>query len=234
MVMLDTRIKLLLLFLINLMVFGLKDITLGSICFCAVCVLCCLLGQQQKVGKYICYYIIIVLLYWGCKYIPQPLHSILAIFTLFIRVMIPVILFASVFIATTKVSEMIAAMYAMKVPRSITITFTMTLRFFPTLNEEIHNIYSAMRIRGISLSFKNVFTRPMLLLESLLVPIVMRCASIAEELSASAETRGIDNPEKRTSFITLKIRVCDVTLLIGFIVLFIALFYLKYQIYGRI
>ena len=62
---------------------------------------------------------------------PQAIETILSIFTLFIRVMIPVVLFASTFIATTKVSELIAAMYSLKIPRSITITFAMVLRFFP-------------------------------------------------------------------------------------------------------
>ena len=100
----------------------------------------------------------------------------------------PVIeLFASTFIATTKVSELIAAMYSLKIPRSITITFAMVLRFFPTFSEEIHNIYDAMKLRGIALSWKNVFTRPMLILEAITIPIVMRSASIARKVRCSHE-----------------------------------------------
>ena len=154
--------------------------------------------------------------------------------TLFIRVMIPVVLFASTFIATTKVSELIAAMYSLKIPRSITITFAMVLRFFPTFSEEIHNIYDAMKLRGIALSWKNVFTRPVLILEAIAIPIVMRSASIAEELSASAVTRGIDNPAQRTSFIQLKVHAKDWMVLCFFLVAFVVLFFCKYQIYGRI
>lgn len=158
----------------------------------------------------------------------------LSIFTLFIRVMIPVVLFASTFIATTKVSELIAAMYSLKIPRSITITFAMVLRFFPTFSEEIHNIYDAMKLRGIALSWKNVFTRPVLILEAIAIPIVMRSASIAEELSASAVTRGIDNPAQRTSFIQLKVHAKDWMVLCFFLIAFVVLFFCKYQIYGRI
>ena len=88
-------------------------------------------------------------------------------------------------------------------------TEDMVLRFFPTFSEEIHNIYDAMKLRGIALSWKNVFTRPMLILEAIAIPIVMRSASIAEELSASAVTRGIDNPAQRTSFIQLKVHAKD-------------------------
>lgn len=234
MLIIDTRIKLLLFLIINLMVFGLKDFILGSICFFSVCILSLLMGQKKLVWKYIIFYVVIATIQQLCVYTPQAVHTILSIFTLFIRVMIPVVLFASTFISTTKVSELIAAMYSLKIPRSITITFAMTLRFFPTFGEEVHNIYNAMKLRGITVSLRNVFTRPMLLLEAMVVPIVMRSASIAEELSASAVTRGIDNPAERTSFVILKIRTKDILVLFLFIILFVVLFYFKYQIYGRI
>ena len=230
----DTRIKLLLFLLINFMVFGLKDFVLGSVCFSFICILSCLMGQKKIVLKYIVFYVVIAAIQQLCIYLPQAIETILSIFTLFIRVMIPVVLFASTFIATTKVSELIAAMYSLKIPRSITITFAMVLRFFPTFSEEIHNIYDAMKLRGIVLSRKNVFTRPMLILEAIAIPIVMRSASIAEELSASAVTRGIDNPAQRTSFIQLKVHANDWLVLCFFLVAFVVLFFCKYQIYGRI
>ena len=216
------------------MVFGLKDFILGSVCFCFICLLSCLMGQKKIVLKYIVFYVIIAAIQQLCSYLPQAIETILSVFTLFIRVMIPVVLFASTLIATTKVSELIAAMYSMKIPRSITITFAMVLRYIPTFSEEIHNIYDAMKLRGIKVSWKNVFTRPLLLLEAMAVPIVMRSASIAEELSASAVTRGIDNPAQRTSFIHLKVHKKDIIVLLVFIAVFIVLFYFKYQIYGRI
>ena len=109
------------------------------------------------------------------------------------------------------------------------------LRFVAaTFSEEIHNIYDAMKLRGIALSWKNVFTRPMLILEAIAIPIVMRSASIAEELSASAVTRGIDNPAQRTSFIQLKVHAKDWMVLCFFLIAFVVLFFCKYQIYGRI
>lgn len=108
------------------------------------------------------------------------------------------------------------------------------IALFPTFSEEIHNIYDAMKLRGIALSWKNVFTRPVLILEAIAIPIVMRSASIAEELSASAVTRGIDNPAQRTSFIQLKVHAKDWMVLCFFLIAFVVLFFCKYQIYGRI
>lgn len=127
MLVIDTRIKLLLFILINFMVFGLKDFILGSVCFFFICILSCLMGQKKIVLKYLVFYVVIAAIQQLCIYLPQAIETILSIFTLFIRVMIPVVLFASTFIATTKVSELIAAMYSLKIPRSITITFAMVI-----------------------------------------------------------------------------------------------------------
>lgn len=134
MLVIDTRIKLLLFILINFMVFGLKDFILGSVCFFFICILSCLMGQKKIVLKYLIFYVVIAAIQQLCAFLPQAIETILSIFTLFIRVMIPVVLFASTFIATTKVSELIAAMYSLKIPRSITITFAMVLRLPSSLS----------------------------------------------------------------------------------------------------
>ncbi len=216
------------------MVFGLKDFLLGSIVFLFVCVLSFFMGQRKLVWKYVIFYLAVAAVQQLAVYTPGAVHTILSILTLFIRVMIPVVLFASTFIATTKVSELIAAMYSIRIPKSITITFAMTLRFFPTFGEEVHNIYNAMKLRGITVSFRNLFTRPVLLFEAMVIPVIMRSVSIAEELAASAVTRGIDNPAKRTLFVVLKIKKSDLLILAVFVVLSAVLFFVKYQRYGRI
>lgn len=228
MLVIDTRMKLLLLVLINFLVFGMKNFLLGSICFSAVCVLCFFMGQKRNVLKYIIIYGVIACLQYLSRYIPQPMHSIITIFTLFVRVLLPAVLFASTFIATTKVSELIAAMYTLHIPRSITITFAMVLRFFPTFGEEMDQIFAAMKLRGITIK------RPVAFLEAVFIPIIMRSASIAEELAASAVTRGIDNPNKRSSFVILHMQRMDYIVFIVFLILTVVLFYMKYQIYGRV
>lgn len=234
MVSIDTRMKLLLFFIINIMVFGLKDLILGSISFGSICILTFLMGQRKKTYKYIIIYVVIILISRAVLFLPPALRSIGSIFSLLIRVMVPIVLFASAFITTTKVSELIAAMYSLKIPRSITITFAMTLRFFPTLKEEFSSIIDAMKLRGITFTIKNIFTRPLLIIEAIFVPVILRSATIAEELSASSVTRGIDNPEKRSSFVQLKIHPHDIIIACSFIILFCVLFYFKKRIYGRI
>ena len=144
----DTRIKLLLFILINFMVFGLKDFILGSVCFFFICILSCLMGQKKIVLKYLIFYVVIAAIQQLCAFLPQAIETILSIFTLFIRVMIPVVLFASTFIATTKVSELIAAMYSLKIPRSITITFAMVLRLGCLTSLSKGGFYGTSCVRG--------------------------------------------------------------------------------------
>lgn len=230
----DTRIKLFLFILINSMVIGLKPFMLSLMCFASVWFFAIYMKQYNLAKKYLIFYACVAIIERLCNFIPQPLSGIVSIFTLFIRVMIPIVFFASVFIATTKVSELIAAMYFMKIPKSITITFTMTLRFFPTFSEEIKSVYDAMKLRNLAFTAKNILTKPLLIFEALLVPIVMRSATIAEELSASAITRGIDSPEKRSSFVKLKVQKRDIGILVIFLLIAVALFTAKYKMYGRI
>lgn len=233
-IVMDTRIKLIVFLIINFYVFGLKTVLLGSMMFLCVAVISLLMGQIRITGKYVLTYIILVAVSVGAMYLPAGFMSFVSILALFMRVMLPVLLFANVFIETTTVGELVAAMYALHLPKSIVITFTMTLRFFPTFKEEIGRIYDAMKLRGLELSVKNIIKRPVVIMEAAVVPIIMRSLSIAEELSASAVTRGIDNPNKRTSFIELRLKKEDIIILLFVFIYGAMLFVLKYHLYGRI
>jgi energy-coupling factor transport system permease protein len=125
------------------------------------------------------------------------------------RKIAPTLFFAGGMIATTKVGELVSAMQELRIPKPIVITFAVTLRFFPTAREEFAAIRDAMRLRGIGLSPANVLTRPLTVMECVLIPMMMRCATIAEELSAAAVTRGIESGGRRSSINELRMRLPD-------------------------
>jgi energy-coupling factor transport system permease protein len=58
-------------------------------------------------------------------------------------------------------------------------------------------------------------------MECVLIPMMMRCAVIAEELSAAAVTRGIESGGKRSSVTELKMRAQDWLLMAVFAALVI-------------
>ncbi|NTV63423.1 MAG: energy-coupling factor transporter transmembrane protein EcfT, partial [Oscillochloris sp.] len=65
------------------------------------------------------------------------------------------------------------------------------------------------RLRGVSLTVFGFLRQPRLTLECALVPLLMRSLRIADELAASAATRGIEHPGERSSLRPLRLRVAD-------------------------
>jgi energy-coupling factor transport system permease protein len=120
-------------------------------------------------------------------------------------------------ISTTTVSEFIAAMERMRIPKQIIIPFSVMFRFFPTIKEESSSIKDAMRMRGIS--FGKTKGSIITLMEYRLIPLFISCVKIGEELSCSALTRGLGSPQKRTNICNIGFSRID--LLYGILATFI-------------
>ena len=112
-------------------------------------------------------------------------------------------------IATTSVSEFISAMERLHMPQAITVPMSVMFRLFPTIAEEWRSIRRAMGMRGIRLGGTDAGR----LLEYQLVPMMTSSVRIGEELSASALTRGLGAPVRRTNICRIGFRVQDWLLL---------------------
>lgn len=108
-------------------------------------------------------------------------------------------------LSSTSVSEFISAMEKLHMPRTMTIPMSVMFRLFPTIGAEWKSIRRAMGMRGISLGG----VRAGLLLEYQMVPMMTSSIRIGEELSASALTRGLGAPVKRTNICRIGFRVQD-------------------------
>lgn len=97
-------------------------------------------------------------------------------------------------VLTTTVSEFVAAMDSLHIPKKFTVPISVMFRFFPTIKEEYGAIRDAMRLRNVG-SFRN----PIEMLEYRMVPLLTGIVSIGNELSASALTRGLNAPIRRTN-----------------------------------
>jgi energy-coupling factor transport system permease protein len=160
--------------------------------------------------------IICVLLYIAAEfsnhYLVSITHGILNIIIVMLSGMLsrmmPAFIMGYYLIATTTVSEFIASMERMRVPKKIIIPISVMFRFFPTVKEEARFISDAMSMRGLKGigSLKN----PMAALEYRLVPLLMCSVKIGDELSAASLTRGLDNPVKRTNICKIGFGVFDV------------------------
>jgi energy-coupling factor transport system permease protein len=222
---LDARTKLLVLVLINMMIVLSPDLVTEWLCMGFIAVLLLLMGCWRQCLRGLVIYAVMMGLFYLCALFPNPLTAIILMLLVCFRKLMPIVFFASGFIASTKVSDLICAMQRLHIPKVIIIPFAVTLRFFPTLREEFAYIRDAMRLRGIGLSPRNIITRPLTVLECILVPLMLRCASIAEELSAAATTRGIDSDRPRSSLSEPRLGLADATTATAFVALitFVAL-----------
>ncbi|WP_312699876.1 energy-coupling factor transporter transmembrane component T [Sedimentibacter sp.] len=211
-----------------------KDIMYGSCVFAVVCILVCLLGQGITAAKNIVLYIIIIALMGLAPFMPAVLRSIVLMTALCIRMFMPVVLYARAFTKATPISDVITGMYSLKLPRSLVITFAVAMRFFPTAKEELRNINDAMRLRGMGFSFSNFVRHPVYLFEGFCTPMMMRAATISEELSASAITRGLDNPQPRSAFRKLRITFSDIAITVLFSIALCAVIVVKRYMGGAV
>lgn len=75
-----------------------------------------------------------------------------------------------------------------------------TLRYFPALKEEFVHINAAMKLQNISWASR---------LECTVVPLIVSAVNTSDEIAAAAVARGIENPGKKTSEITLHMGISD-------------------------
>ena len=171
-----------------------------------------LLERKGKMlaGLLLTYLAVLTIQYWLLPVLPGSLATVFATVTYFILVF-PCIAGGAYIIATTSVSQLMAALERLGVSRNFSITLAVTLRFLPALRQDFRHIRDAMalrRIRGLEQKLECVY-----------VPMLMGAAQTAEELSESATSRGIEHPGKRSSWRLIGFHIQDVAVALLFLAL---------------
>jgi energy-coupling factor transport system permease protein len=104
--------------------------------------------------------------------------------------------------------NLIAFLSRIRVPSSVILGTLVIFRFFPTMKTELRSLGESLRNRGL-LRIGNVLRNPPAVFEYLLVPLLLRCLQIADQLSISAVSRGIEAPVKRESYYARSIKTGD-------------------------
>lgn len=213
---LDPRTKLILMVIVTISSIFIRGKPAEITLIMAIGLLAFMLGKYKRALGFLLVYAGTYALTAVCPYLPQFLVSMIVMVSAVLHKMLPPMMFAFCVLLTTKVSTLISGMQSMRVPQKITIPIAVGLRYFPTAAEEMRAIRDARRLRGINISLKNLITRPGVTLEGALIPLLLRSANIAEELSASAVARGVDSGGRRTSIEKLQFEAQDVICLIVF------------------
>ena len=134
---------------------------------------------------------------------------------IFLR-MIPVMMIAYILVKDIKSNELLASFEQIHLPKKLMLSITVTLRFFPTYKLEMKMIRESLKMRI-------KITQPLKYLEYWIVPVLMRMNLISEEMTATAMTKGIESPIRRTSFYNVRMRSIDFIFLGIVLIIFIFL-----------
>ena len=181
------------------------------------------LERTGRQGNALTGVIIVVLIMYGCSKIaiggagfllllyclqtfvlPATPIAFTALFSVFVnmtRRMLPCLLTGALLVKKCSVHEFVAALRKMYLPQNIITAIAVTVRYFPTISEEVRHITNAMKLQRIPVGRK---------IECYLVPIMLSATKTAEELSAAAAVRGIDNPKKKTCAVEIGFSLTDI------------------------
>lgn len=196
----DPRTGIFLLIAANLVAFTQDSIFVELGWLCALAILLFLNCPRSGVRFAAGYIAILLLQIYILPVSPKIIATSFSIFLNYARRMFPCLMVGCLMLKTISLQEFITALRKLHVSQKLIIPISVTLRYFPAIREETGHIRDAMRLRGI---------RGLEKVEALLVPLMISATGTAEELSAAAVTRGIENPAPKTSLVELHMGVLD-------------------------
>ena len=114
---------------------------------------------KMLVGLLLVYLVTVAVQFWLLPLLPGSLATVFATVTYFILVF-PCIAGGAYIIATTSVSQFMAALERVGAPRSFSITLAVTLRFLPALRQTAEELSESATARGIEHPGKMSSWRP--------------------------------------------------------------------------
>jgi energy-coupling factor transport system permease protein len=118
------------------------------------------------------------------------------------------IFFVGFDLITAPPGELAAFLSALRTPAPVVLGLLVMFRFFPTMKAELRGIRQSMRNRGLT-GLGHAARHPASSFEYVLVPMMLRCLQIADQLSVSAVARGAEAPGKRGSYYGKPVRMRD-------------------------
>ena len=112
-------------------------------------------------------------------------------------------------IGRNEASRTLAALRDLHLPEQLIMIAAVIFRFFPVLSGDMKLLRQSIRTRGVFTSPLQKLRALPSYLEILTVPMALRVIRIAETLSASAETRGIDLRLRKSNYLSLRFSAWD-------------------------
>lgn len=209
-IVLDPRTKLLLMFTMAVFVLGYtggEELQFLAPFFCLIPTIAFISAKKISLAAvYTAIYSLslAVIFLWGGKTSGILNFLILGICGILSR-FLPCMMMGTYLVSTTTVSAFTAAMERIHLSEKIIIPLSVMFRFFPTVVDEARSVNAAMKMRDIRLGKAGIFK----ILEYRIVPLMVCCVKIGEELSAAALTRGLGGTVRRTNICKIGFHVQD-------------------------
>ena len=223
MIRLDPRTKLALLLLVAIFSAFAKSGWAECVMIAFIMITGILLGRVKKsIRSAAIFYGFWIFSVYALPHVGGVLHTSLLAWLALVFKCYPCCMLAGVFMSTTHISEFIAGMTKMKLPKEIVIPFAIMFRYFPVVKEDWAYIKDAMTLRGLTPTPVGILKNPGAVMDAIYVPMLVSASRAADELSVAALTRGIENPNPRSSRLTIQFGLGDLAFaLIYVIILFI-------------
>ena len=111
-------------------------------------------------------------------------------------------------------SELMLSLQKTKVPKPIIVMICILIRFFPVLSKENIAIRNGMKARGLFSNWKDFMRNPFLVYECFMVPLIIRCIKLSDELGATAELRGLNSDISRSCIYEVDFGLNDLFVLV--------------------
>ena len=112
-------------------------------------------------------------------------------------------------IGRNEASRTLTALRNLHLPERLIMIVAVIFRFFPVLSGDMKLLRQSIRTRGVFATPLQKLRALPSYLEILTVPMALRVIRIAETLSASAETRGIDLKRRKSNYLSLRFSAWD-------------------------
>lgn len=116
-------------------------------------------------------------------------------------------------IGRNEASRTLTALREMHLPERFITIVAVVFRFFPVLSGDMKLLRQSIRTRGAFATLWQKLRAFPSYIEILTVPMALRVIRIAETLSASAETRGIDLKRRKSNYLSLDFSAWDIAFL---------------------
>ncbi len=94
---------------------------------------------------------------------------------------------------SSRIQAVLAALRALRLPVWLFVPTAVMIRFIPSFLKDIKEVRESMKTRGYGSGPAALFSRPMLTVRLLFMPLVVRALRTSDELGVAAELKGVGN-----------------------------------------